>query len=92
MSHGNFLPLLAATLFAYLPALAQHKAPTEVQCHDMVNSMLQFMKSAPLKTESDKQGAKVVIDRAEKLVKDNRTRGASECESWAAISKLVATQ
>ena len=54
--------------------------------------MIQAMRSAPLKTERHKQGAREVVAKAKKIVKDNRARGLSECESWAAIGKLVTTQ
>lgn len=79
-------------LAAAIPAMAQHKTPTEAQCRDMVNGMLQSMKSAPMRTERDKQGARELTDRAEKIVKDNRSRGASECDSWRAIGDLVTKQ
>jgi hypothetical protein len=84
--------LLVAMATFTPPAAAEYKAPTEAQCREMTNSMLKFMKSAPLDKERDRQAAKVVIDRAERIVQDNRARHASECESWAAISKLVTTQ
>jgi hypothetical protein len=58
----------------------------------MVNGMLQSMKSAPMRTDRDRQGANEVIGRAEKIVSDNRSRGASECDSWRAIGDLVARQ
>lgn len=73
-------------------ALAAQTPPTEAQCRQMVNGMVQTMKSTPLEKERDKQRAQAVLDRVEKLVKDNRSRKASECESWAAISKIVTTQ
>lgn len=79
-------------LAAAMPAMAQHKTPTEAQCRDTVNGMLQSMKSAPMRTERDKQGARELTDRAEKIVKDNRSRGASECDSWRAIGDLVTKQ
>lgn len=84
------LMLLGATLAG--PSGAQPKTPTEAQCRDMVNGMIQTMKSAPMDKERDRQGAQAVIERAEKIVKDNRARGVSECESWAAIGKLVTQQ
>jgi len=33
-----------------------------------------------------------VIERVEKLVRENRKRGVSECESWAAIGRIVVNQ
>lgn len=92
MNPRAILGMLVTTLLIPLPAAAQHQQPTEAQCRAMVDGMVQSMKAAPLKTENDKQGAKVVIDRAETIIMDNRSRGASECESWAAISKLVTNQ
>ena len=86
------LGLFAAFMFFSSAAIAQHKAPTETQCRDMVNGMLLSMKSAPMRTERDRQGANEVIGRAEKIVSDNRSRGASECDSWRAIGDLVTKQ
>ena len=76
-------------LHAIAPVSAQQKAPSEAQCREMVNGMLQSMKSTPMRTERDRQGAREVTDRAEKMVRDNRSRGASECDSWRAIGDLV---
>lgn len=84
--------IVCVVLAAAMPAAAQHKTPTEAQCRDMVNGMLQSMKSAPMRTERDRQGANEVTGRAEKIVKDNRARGASECDSWRAIGDLVTKQ
>lgn len=84
--------LLAAILLASTPALAQQKQLTEAQCRDMVNSMMQMMKSPPVEKEKDRQRAKEVIERAEKIVRDNRTRGVSECESLSAIGRIVVHQ
>ncbi len=81
--------VFGVVLAAAMPAVAQHKTPTEAQCREMVNGMLQSMKSAPVRTERDRQGAREVNDRAEKLVRDNRSRGVSECDSWRAIGDLV---
>lgn len=82
--------LLAASL-ALPPAFAQDKAPTEAQCKQMVDGLIQAMKNATLK-ESDKKGAAEVIAKAEKVAKDNRARGAAECESWKAIGNIVTGQ
>ncbi|MBU1644904.1 MAG: hypothetical protein KJ787_01050 [Gammaproteobacteria bacterium] len=92
MNLRNTMGLLATTLLVSLPAMAEHKTPTEAQCRAMVDGMVQSMKAAPLKTERDKQGAREVIERVERIVRDNRSRGASECESWAAIGKVVTSQ
>ncbi len=91
MNKFRFLFVLAM-LVAAMPAMAQQKTPTEAQCREIVNGMLQSMKSAPMRTERDRQGANEVIGRAEKIVKDNRARGASECDSWRAIGDLVTKQ
>ena len=42
--------------------------------------------------ERDKLGARVVIERVEKVVRENRSRGGSECKSWGAVSKIITTQ
>lgn len=79
-----------------IPAVVTCRAadgqPTEAQCRTMVDGMLKTMKDTPLKTEQDERGAREVIDRVEKLVRDNRKRGVSECESWAAIMRIVVNQ
>ena len=61
MNPGRILKLLTMLLVASTPAMAQQKPPTEAQCRDVVNGMLQAMKSAQMKSERDKQGAQVVI-------------------------------
>jgi hypothetical protein len=84
--------IVCAMLVPAMSAMAQHKTPSEAQCREMVNGMLQSMKSAPMRTERDRQGANEVIGRAEKIVIDNRSRGASERDSWRAIGDLVTRQ
>ena len=79
-------------MIAAIPAMAQHKTPTEAQCREIVNGMLQSLKSVPMRTERDRQGAREVTDRAEKIVRDNRARGASECDSWRAVGDLATRQ
>ena len=79
--------IVCVVLAAAMPVMAQPKTPTEAQCREMVNGMLQSMKSAPMRTERDKQGAREV-----KIAKDNRSRGVSECDSWRAIGDLVTKQ
>ncbi len=91
MKTGRVIPFCVA-IIASMPAMAQHKTPTEAQCREMVNGMLQSMKSVPMRTERDRQGAREVTDRAEKIVRDNRARGASECDSWRAVGDLVTRQ
>jgi hypothetical protein len=88
---GKFFGTLALALAVSSPAVAQNKMPTEAQCRDMVNGMLQAMKAATV-DKKDKQGADVVIARAEKVVRENRARGASECDSWKAIGNIVTNQ
>lgn len=77
---------------AAVPCRAADGQPTEAQCRTMVDGMLQTMKDTPLKTEQDRRGAKEVIEKVENLVRDNRKRGVSECESWAAIGHIVVNQ
>ena len=83
--------LLAAFLLLPLAASAQDKKPTETQCRQAVEGLLQAMKSAPI-PERDKKRTQEVIDRSEKLVRDNRARGASECETWGGLNKIVSNQ
>lgn len=84
--------LVFLTLVQAAPALAQHKTPTEAQCREMVNSMLQTMRTVPIEREADRKGAREVTERAEKVVRDNRARGASECDSWGQIMNIVTRQ
>ena len=84
--------LVATPLLCLLPLLVSAQgSPTEAQCRGMTEGMLQSMKSAPL-AERDRQGARELIDRVEKLVRDNRARGVSECGTWAGVAKLIANQ
>jgi len=88
-------PIIFVISFALLIpqlAFAQSKSPTEAQCREVINGMVTSMKSAPLEREKDKQGAKALIERVEKLIRDNRAKGVSECETWASISKIVTNQ
>lgn len=86
------LRLFVVFALAIAPASAQHKVPTEAQCREMVNSMLQTMRTVPVERESDRQRAREIAERAEKVVRDNRTRGASECDSWGQITNIVTRQ
>ncbi len=79
-------------LLASVPVLAQQKQPTEAQCREAVNGMVSTMKATPAERERDREHARQVIERVEKVVRDNRSRGVSECESWSAIGKIVARQ
>jgi hypothetical protein len=83
--------LVAVLLLLPLAVLAQDKKPTEAQCRQAVDGLIQAMKAAPM-PERDKKGAQAVIDRAEKVVRENRARGASECESWGALNRIVTNQ
>lgn len=86
-------PALLAALLLTVPAVfAQPRPPTEDQCRQMVDGMVQTMRATPLKTEREQRDGKALIQRVEQIVRDNRARGASECDSWAAIGKLVAHQ
>lgn len=88
----NLSPLASLALLAWLPALAPAQgSPTEAQCRGMIDGMVQSMKSAPL-GEKDRQSARELIDRVEKLVRDNRARGVSECGTWAGVAKLISSQ
>ena len=75
-------------------ATAQDKPPTEAQCRQMTEFMLREMNPAQHEAgkEKDRERAREVFERADRIVRDNRKRGASECESWAAISKLITRQ
>lgn len=92
MNQRNTNLVIVISLLASASCMAAQGEPTEAQCRLMVDGMLQSMKSTPLETERDRKGAKEVIDRAEKVVRVNRQRGASECESWAAIGQIVVNQ
>ncbi|APV49678.1 hypothetical protein BWI17_08295 [Betaproteobacteria bacterium GR16-43] len=79
-----------------LPLAAQdrnqlYKQPTETQCKQMVDGMVQTMRTTPPPDKRDKD-ADALLARVEKEVADNRARGKSECDSWAFISKAVTTQ
>ena len=82
---------MAMTL-ACCTALAQHKTPTEAQCRQMVSSIVQTLKSTKLETERDKKEAKLLLERIEKTLQDNRARGATECASWDAIMQIATRQ
>ena len=86
------LQLLVVFPLMTTPVFAQHKVPTEAQCREMVNSMLQTMRAVPVERESDRLRAREIAERAEKVVRDNRTRGASECDSWSQITNIVTRQ
>ncbi len=75
-----------------MQATAQHQAPTEDQCRQLVDAMVRTVKTAPVTTERDKRDARALTEQVEKIVKDNRARGASECDSWRAIGKLAVRQ
>lgn len=90
---SNSVKMVLLTLsLACSSAMAQPKSPTEAQCRQMVGSMIQAVKSTKLETERDKRDASALIERIEKILQDNRARGGSECESWAAIGKMATRQ
>ncbi len=82
--------------FAALPLAAQerppnYKPPTEAQCRQMVDGMVQVMRTKPPPDKRDKD-VDALLARVEKEVAENRARGRSECDSWAYISKAVTNQ
>lgn len=79
-------------LLSVLPAAAQNQVPTEDQCRQIVDAMVRMVKTAPATTERDKRDALELTERVAKIVKDNRARGASECDSWRAIGKMAVRQ
>lgn len=81
------LPLL---LLGALPVQADTALPTEAQCRQMVESMLSTMRATPIRPD-DSRGRAVVAE-AERIVRDVRGRGASECEAWGQIGRLVVHQ
>jgi len=91
ISTGARVVLLAMSL-ACSSTMAQHKPPTEAQCRQMVQGMIQAVKSTKLETARDKKDASVLLERMEKIMKDNRARGGSECEAWDAIGKMATRQ
>jgi hypothetical protein len=86
--------LAAAALLAVLACAAQGQgaSPSESQCREMTDSMVRSMKSAPLPTERDRQGARALIQNVEKAVRENRARGLMECQTWAVVAKMVSSQ
>lgn len=78
---------LSTTVFTTGSASAQ--GMTEAQCRLMIDTMLERMKTTPMPNERDRQGAQAVIDRVDRLVRDNRARRVAECETWAAFSKIL---
>jgi hypothetical protein len=81
---------------AALPLAAQerppaYKPPTEAQCKAMVDGMVQTMKTKPPPGQRDKD-VDALLAKVEKEVADNRSRGKSECDSWAFIAKAVTNQ
>lgn len=88
--------LAAGLLFSLIPLAsnAQHKAPTDAQCKQMTEHMLGVMKAMPKQVEKEKErkDALVLYERAEKIVKEGRAKGATECETWSVINKLIVNQ
>lgn len=83
----------AAALVVLVPvAQGQGASPSEAQCREMTDSMVRSMKTAPLTTEKDRQGARALIEKVEKAVRENRARGVMECQTWAVVAKMVTSQ
>jgi hypothetical protein len=64
----------------------------EKRCRSAIESMLQIMRSTPLKTERDKNDVTELIARVEKMLSYNRSRGVEECRSWVDLNRIVAHQ
>jgi len=71
-----------------LAASAETKQPTEAQCRQMVDQMVQTMKDKPPPGQRDKD-VDALVARVEKTVKENRAAKKSECDSWAYIVNAV---
>lgn len=82
----------AGVLLVAHSASAQHKEPTDAQCRQFVDAMVRTVKTAPVTTERDKRDARALTEQVEKIMKENRARGVSECDSWRAIGKLAVRQ
>ena len=72
--------------------MAAQKIPTEAQCREMIDSMLGMMKTSPPPGDRDWASAQMLIAQVEAMVRDNRQRGVSECDTWAAFSKMLVNQ
>jgi hypothetical protein len=74
----------------------QEPTMTEAQCRQMTDSMVLAMKSAIAPrggvSDRDKQGAREMIERIEKLVFENRSRRIRECETWGRVARIIATE
>ncbi|MBL0075111.1 MAG: hypothetical protein IPP41_03915 [Rhodocyclaceae bacterium] len=92
MNTQKNLLVLVVFLIASGSAFAEYKSPTEAQCREMVTGMLQVMRSTPLQNDNEKRQHRELMERVEKVVNDNRSRPGSDCETWAAMSKIIATQ
>jgi len=64
----------------------------ENRCRSAIESMLQIMKSTPLKTERDKKDVPELIARVEKMLSHNRSRGIDECRSWGDLNRILVHQ
>lgn len=87
-----FVLLLSLPLVAALPTWAEHKMPTEAQCKQMTEGMLNVMRTTPpkLEKEKDRKDALAFLARAEKIVSEGRAKNSTECEIWSGVSKLIA--
>lgn len=86
--------LFLVTLAAYtsLEVSAENRQPSEAQCTQMINSMSQMIASTPLTTEKEKRDHALLTDKLDQLLRENRRKKVSECESWAAINKIITQQ
>lgn len=86
--------LAAALLFASAGTSAQQKTPSQIQseCQAMVGARLEAARSDPVVRQRDRRAARDLIEKMDRLVQENRARGVAECETLAALNKLVARQ
>ena len=78
--------------FAVVPARAQHRPPDAAQCRQMVEAMVQTMKSTPVERAQDQARHRALLDQVDRLIRDHRARGVGDCETWAAIGKMITRQ
>jgi hypothetical protein len=69
-----------------LVASAETKQPTEAQCRQLVDQMVQTMRTTPPPAQRDKD-VDALLARVEKTVTE--TRAAQKCDSWAYIVNAV---
>lgn len=86
--------LLAALLSAcaIVPAAAQHRSPDAAQCRQMVDVMVRTVKSTHVERPQEKERHRALIEQMDQLIRDHRARGLGDCDTWAAISKMMTRQ